>query len=133
MRSKKEDGAWRCAAVTKDLKNADRVRIICRNETELKCVKEVAEATAVAGSRVMRDQLYPVRADNANRSKVLSADGSILPGALEALSAENHVQIAKIAWLSNKVSGKAYGSMVIYSMSQEIVKKSAVELSNILP
>lgn len=114
MRSKEEDSTWRCAAVTKDPKNADRIRIICRNETELKRVKQVAEATAVAGSRVMRDQLYPVRVDNANRSKVLSADGSILPGAIEALSTENSVQIAKIAWLSNKDSGKAYGSMAIY-------------------
>ncbi|KJZ68212.1 hypothetical protein HIM_12399 [Hirsutella minnesotensis 3608] len=114
MRSKEENSAWRCAAVTKDPRNADRIKIICRNETEMKQIKEVAEATAVVGSRVMRDQLYLVRVDNANRSRVLSADGSILPGAIEALSAENNVQIAKIAWLSNKDSGKAYGSMVIY-------------------
>ncbi|KAJ6437529.1 tyrosinase [Purpureocillium lavendulum] len=34
--------------------------------------------------------------------------------AAEALGAENGVSIAKMSWLSNKQSGKAYGSMVIY-------------------
>ncbi|KJZ68473.1 hypothetical protein HIM_12137 [Hirsutella minnesotensis 3608] len=114
MRSKHEDNTWRCAAATKDPKNADRIRIICRNETELKRVKEVAEATAVASARVIGDQLHPVRIDNANRSKVLSADGSILPGVMDALSAENKVKIAKIAWLSNKESGKVYGCQTFW-------------------
>ena len=38
----------------------------------------------------------------------------MLPGAATALGAENNVNIAKISWLSNKESGKAYGSMVVY-------------------
>ncbi|KAJ6436136.1 reverse transcriptase [Purpureocillium lavendulum] len=45
---------------------------------------------------------------------LLDTEGNVLPGAAEALGAENGVSIAKMSWLSNKQSGKAYGSMVIY-------------------
>ena len=76
-------------------------------------MKEVAEKTAVTGARVMRDQLYPVKVDNANRIAVLDDAGNVLPGAAEARGAENKVSIAKISWLSNRESGKAYGSMVV--------------------
>ncbi len=38
----------------------------------------------------------------------------VLPGATEILGKENDVHIAKIAWLSRKDIGKAYGSMVVY-------------------
>lgn len=63
---------------------------------------------------MLRDQLYPVKVDNANRSAVLNQDGEILPGAAETLGKGDNVSIAKIAWLSNKGAAKAYGSMVIY-------------------
>ena len=66
------------------------------------------------GARVLLDQLYPVKVDNANRIAILDQDGKLLPGATEALGKENDVQIAKIAWLSRKDTGKAYGSMVVY-------------------
>ena len=52
--------------------------------------------------------------DNANRTAVLDADGNILLGLAEALGLENEVNITKIAWLSRKDMGKAYGSMVVY-------------------
>ena len=45
----------------------------------------------------MRDQLYLVKVDNANRTAILDADGNILPGVAEALGTENEVNIAKIA------------------------------------
>lgn len=45
---------------------------------------------------------------------MLDAEGNVLPGAAGALGAENRVNIAKVSWLSNKESGKAYGSMVAY-------------------
>ncbi|EAQ91966.1 predicted protein [Chaetomium globosum CBS 148.51] len=48
----------------------------------------------------------------AQRSSTLT--GTFLPGAMEALGAENDVNIAKIAWLSRKDTGKAYGSMAVY-------------------
>ncbi|KAJ6436994.1 reverse transcriptase [Purpureocillium lavendulum] len=114
MRAKDGRAAWRCAAVVRDARAAERIKVICRDENELKQVKEAAQKTAVVGVRVMRDQLYPVKVDNANRSRVLDAEGNVLPGAAEALGAENKVNIAKMSWLSNKESGKAYGSMVVY-------------------
>ena len=63
---------------------------------------------------MLRDQLYPVKVDNANRTAILDQDGAIRPEAMEVLGKENDVRIAKMAWLSNKDTGKAYGSMVIY-------------------
>lgn len=63
---------------------------------------------------MLRDQVYPIRVDNANRLAVLTEEGEIQPGAAEALGTENDVQVAKISWLSRKDSGKAYGSVVVY-------------------
>ncbi|EAQ83089.1 hypothetical protein CHGG_10907 [Chaetomium globosum CBS 148.51] len=113
-RARESMGDWRCAAVVKEARNPDRVRVICRDEGEVQLVKEAAVKISVPGVRVLRDQLYPVRVDNANRTAVLDADGNILPGAAEALGTENDVNIAKIAWLSRKDTSKAYGSMVVY-------------------
>ncbi|OWT42238.1 reverse transcriptase [Pochonia chlamydosporia 170] len=114
IKAKDGQATWKCAAVMKEARNAERVKIICRDENELKQVKEAAQKTAIVGTRVMRDQRYPVKVDNANRTMVLDAEGNILPGATEALGTENNVNIAKMSWLSNKQSGKAYGSMVVY-------------------
>ncbi|KJZ69825.1 hypothetical protein HIM_10778 [Hirsutella minnesotensis 3608] len=114
MRAIDGQATWRCAAVVRDARVAERIKVICRDENELKAVKEAAQKTAIVGARVMRDQLYPVKVDNANRSMVLDAEGNILPGAADALGAENNVSIAKVSWLSNRQSGKAYGSMVVY-------------------
>ena len=105
---------WRCAAVIKDSRNAERVKVACRDEAELHRVKEAAQKTAPPNARVLRDQLYPVKVDNANRTAILDQEGNILPGAAEVLGKENEVNIAKIAWLSRKDQGKAYGSMVVY-------------------
>jgi hypothetical protein len=114
MRGSEETRNWRCAAMVKDPKNADRVKVICRHEDEIQQVKEAAQKMDIPGIRVLRDQLYPVKIDNANRTAVLDADGNILSGAAEALGKENNVSIAKISWLSKKDSNKAYGSMVVY-------------------
>ncbi|KJZ68546.1 hypothetical protein HIM_12063 [Hirsutella minnesotensis 3608] len=62
----------------------------------------------------MRDQLYPVRVDNASRTAVLDTEGNTVPGTIEALSAENRVTRGKISRLSKRESGKTYGSMVVY-------------------
>ena len=49
---------------------------------------------------------------------MLDAEGNVLAGAPEALGPENNVNIAKISWLSNKESGKAYGLMVVYATKE---------------
>ena len=114
MRVTSEKANWRCRAVTKDQKNPHRVRIACRDETEHKEVKRVMEASSVAGVRVLRDDLYPVRVDGINRTAVLDEAGNVRNGAAEALGMENETQVAKVAWLSNRDVAKAYGSMVVY-------------------
>jgi hypothetical protein len=105
---------WRCVAVVKDVRNKDRIKVVCRDEAEVQLIREAAEKTMVKGARILRDQLYPVKVDGANRTAVLDSSGNILPGAAEALGKENEVTIAKMHWLSNKENGKVYGSMVIY-------------------
>jgi Zinc knuckle len=114
IRTTEGQDKWRCAAVIRDGRNAERIKIACRDEAELQRVKEAAQKVAAEGARVLRDQLYPVKVDNANRSAVLDAHGKVLPGAAEVLGKENDVNIAKIAWLSRRDEGKAYGSMVVY-------------------
>ncbi|KJZ69647.1 hypothetical protein HIM_10963 [Hirsutella minnesotensis 3608] len=89
MRAKNGQETWKCAAVVREFRNADRVKIVCRDEAELQLVKEAAQKTAVDDSRVMRNQLYPVRVDNANRTAFLDAEGNVLPGTVEALGAGN--------------------------------------------
>jgi hypothetical protein len=121
----KEEGQenWKCVAVLKDARNADRIRVICRDETELAKVKNVAQRTTAAGARVLRDQWFPVKVDNANRTAILDHEGKVREGAAEALGKENGVQIAKLAWLSRKDTGKAYGSMVIYLTRNDEAKR----------
>ena len=105
---------WRYAAVIRDARNTERIRIACRNEAELQRVKAAAQKTVVEGAQILRDQLYPVKVDNVNRTAVLDQDGKVLPGAAEVLGKENEVSIGKTAWLSRRDSGKAYGSMAVY-------------------
>ncbi|EXA30657.1 hypothetical protein FOVG_17991 [Fusarium oxysporum f. sp. pisi HDV247] len=85
-----------------------------RNEEEMQKIKTILEARNVPGARVLRDQLYPIKADSMNRMAVFDQEFNVLPGAMETLSQENEVQIAKVVWLSRKVNPKSYGSMVVY-------------------
>ena len=114
MRTTEGHESWRCAAVIKDPRNPARIRITCRNEAELQYVKETAQKTLVPSVRVLRDQLYPVKIDNANRTAVLNQEGKIRDEAAEVLGKENNVCIAQIGWLSKKDTGKVYGLMVVY-------------------
>lgn len=113
---RKGDGGsgWRCVAVTRDPRNSGRIRITCRDEEELARVKVVAERAKASGARVLRDQWYPVKVDNACRTAVLDENGELRVGATELMEKENEVKIAKLSWLSRKDSPKAYGSMVVY-------------------
>ncbi|KJZ69210.1 hypothetical protein HIM_11410 [Hirsutella minnesotensis 3608] len=113
VRAKEGQATWRCAAVVRSSRNTEQVKIICRDEIELQRVKEGAQNTAVTGARVMRDQLYPVKVDNVNRTAILDGEGNIQQGAAEALGAENNVTIE---------TGKAYGSMVVYVTKNDAKK-----------
>lgn len=74
----------------------------------------MVEKTNTVGSRVLRDQWYSVKVDNACRTAVLDEHGELRTGAVEMLEKENEVKIAKISWLSRKDIQKVYGSMVVY-------------------
>ena len=114
MRATNGQGNWRCRAVTRDAKNANRIKIACRDETEQHMVKQVAETKIALGIRVLRDELYPIKVDNVNRLAVLDENGEIRTGAAEAFGQENETTVAKMAWLSKRNIAKAYGSMVVY-------------------
>ena len=110
----KGQGNWRCAAVTRDPRNTTRIRITCRDEEELQSVKKAAEKTAVVGTQVLRDQLFPIKVDSVNRFAVLNEYDQLFLKIAEKLGKENNVHIAKIAWLSKKDNAKAYRLMVVY-------------------
>lgn len=114
MRAPGDQPKWRCVAVTRDRGNINRLRIIGRNKEEVKKIKDIIETKKTPGARILRDQLYPVKVDNVNRTAVIDHEGKVLPGAAEALGQENEVQIAKLAWLSRRDTAKAYGSVVVY-------------------
>ncbi|KAM6504661.1 hypothetical protein FSOLCH5_15522 [Fusarium solani] len=114
VRSELDNPTWRCRAVTKEPKNPHRIRITCRDESEYEVVKRTAEGRLARGARILRDDLYPIRVDNVNRTAVLDEMDEVRSGAAEAFSQENDTQVAKIAWLSRRDIPKAYGSMVVY-------------------
>jgi len=115
VRATKDDPVWRCRAVTVEPKNANRIRIACRNEEEHQMIKRVAEKMKLAaGVRVLRDELFPIKVDSVKRAAVLDDNGEIRAGAAAAFGQENETTVAKIAWLSRKDMPKPYGSMVVY-------------------
>ncbi|OHE90412.1 hypothetical protein CORC01_14289 [Colletotrichum orchidophilum] len=88
--------------------------IICRDEAEHKLVKNIPEKSFGPGTRVLRDELYPVKVDNVKRTEVLNEKCNVRAEAVEARSRENDTTAAKISWLSKKDMPKAYGSMVVF-------------------
>jgi hypothetical protein len=114
---------WKCVAVSRDPRNDNRIRIICRNEEELDEVKRAAGAIAKEGARIMRDQLYPVKVDSVYKPAVMGTEGTLREGIERALSEENEVKISKISWLSKKDKDKKFGSMVVYLSRSEDARK----------
>ena len=82
--------------MVKDPKYVDRIKILNRYKEEIQQVKEAIQKINIPGIRVLRDQLYPVKIDNANRTAILDTDRNILLGATKALRKENNVSITKI-------------------------------------
>ena len=110
----KQDEKFRVKTIIKDRRSPNRLRILCRNEEELKNVKSAAVTTAVQGACVLRDQLYPVKINNARADAILMPDGSLKPNIASEIAEENGTEIAKVAWLSTKSNERAYGSLIAY-------------------
>jgi uncharacterized protein YoxC len=117
---------WRCRAVTVDHATQSRIRIACRDEDEHELIKRAAEKIG-AGSRVLRDELFPVKIDNVRRTAVLDEKDEIRVGAAEAFGEENGTTVAKIAWLSKRDVPKAYGSMVVYVTKRSDARRLVAE------
>jgi hypothetical protein len=80
-----------------------------------------------AGTRVLHDDLYPIKVDNVKRTAVLDKSDAIRVGAAEAFGEENKTTVAKIAWLSKKDVPKANGSMVVYLTKKSDARRLIAE------
>ena len=85
-------------------------------------MKKAATEITTEGARILRDQLYPVKVNNARTDAVLQPNGDIKENIISALNDSNKTQVAKVSWLSSRHVRKAYGSMVIF-----IKKRSEAE------
>ena len=126
---KGENKSFQCKAITRDHRTPHRVRVLCRSEEELDIVKQAANTTAVEGTRILRDQLYPVKVDNVRANAVLFG-GNIREDLIARLNDSNNTQISKVSWLSSRNAGKAYGSMVVFftkgSEAQRFLQESFI-------
>ncbi|EAQ91984.1 hypothetical protein CHGG_00219 [Chaetomium globosum CBS 148.51] len=59
MRAPGDQPKWRCLAVTRDRGNINRLRIVGRNEAEVKRIKDIIEAKKAPGAHVLRDLAVP--------------------------------------------------------------------------
>ncbi|RYP61557.1 hypothetical protein DL770_009768 [Monosporascus sp. CRB-9-2] len=114
IRTEQEPPNWRYQAVTRDPKNAHRIRVASRDEDEQQMVKQTAGSKLARRARVLRDELYRIRVDGIRRTAVVDKLGVPLDGVNQALGEENDTEVAKIGWLSGRDNPKAYGSMVVY-------------------
>ncbi|KZL80729.1 hypothetical protein CI238_11357 [Colletotrichum incanum] len=112
MKTRKGDTSWRCKAVTVDGRNANSIKIVCRDEEEHQGVKQVAEAMQLANG-------FLVKVDGVKSAAVVDDKGNELPGAAEAFGQENDTTIIKIYWLSGRETIKPYGSIVVYLTKAE--------------
>ncbi|KAJ9129970.1 reverse transcriptase protein [Pleurostoma richardsiae] len=114
VRVERGDPTWRCQAVTQSARNAQRIRIACRDETERRLIKNVLGVKMTHGARLLRDDLYPVKVDGVVRSAALDPEGNDKVGAAEEIGKENGVEVAKVKWLSSREPSKTHGSIVIH-------------------
>ncbi|KAF2022536.1 hypothetical protein EK21DRAFT_119652 [Setomelanomma holmii] len=95
MRTVENQANWRCRAVTVDHSTQSRIRIACRSEDEHQLVKRAAEKIGL-GSRVLRDEFYPVKVDNVKRTAVLDEKDEVREEVAQALSEENGVTVPRL-------------------------------------
>ncbi|KAJ0131797.1 hypothetical protein HZ326_25106 [Fusarium oxysporum f. sp. albedinis] len=75
---------WRCAAVIRGARNANIIKVICRDEAELHMVREAALGADMRGAKILKQRLYPVKVNGANRSAVLDSIDNLLAGENDA-------------------------------------------------
>ncbi|KAM3554291.1 hypothetical protein ARSEF4850_006531 [Beauveria asiatica] len=80
---------------------------------ELQRIKSIAEKNLPPGTRVLRDEYYPIKIDGVSRSAILDEHGKELSGLNEALGSENATDVTRVTWLSHRFL-KPIGSVVIF-------------------
>lgn len=75
---------------------------MCRDENEHKRIKGIAEKKLPPGTRVLRDEYYPIKIDGVSRSAILDEQGKELSGLNEALGSENAAEVTRVTWLSHR-------------------------------
>jgi hypothetical protein len=68
--------------------NANIIKVICRDEAELHMVREAALGADMSEAMILRERLYLVKINGANRSAVLDSNRNLLPGVVEAFGQE---------------------------------------------
>ena len=111
MRAKPHTGAWRCRAVTEDRSNPQRMRVVCRNESEQDMVKKTIEEKLPA-ARILDDCYHRIRVDGVSRTAILDEEGNDLPGVAALLSMANDTEVSNASWLSDRQL-KNYGSILV--------------------
>ena len=102
-------------AIIRDPQNTKRYRLLFNTEEDRDLArKDVNWAGHVQGVRVLQDQHFPIKIDNANRCSVLTSGGELLNDIKDQLGLENQVTIPHMRWISNIQNGKLYGSMVVW-------------------
>ena len=94
--------ALNCTVETSRMIEEDRSKAqpgMIRKTIEKEMRTQQSGTTCVRG---LRDQLYPVKIDNANRAAVLDQDGSIRPMRRRCSAQRTRYGIAKMIWLSTK-------------------------------
>ena len=86
IQTTKDQANWRCRAVTRDAKSANRIRIVCRDKAEQRMIKQVAEAKIAPRVQVLRDELYPIKVNSVNQLAVLDDNREIQAKAAKAFS-----------------------------------------------
>ena len=77
MRTGEDHTHWQCTAVVRDVRNATRIKIACRDGNELLKIKESASKAPSSEFRTLGDQLLPIKVDNTNRTAVLDQEGQL--------------------------------------------------------
>ncbi|TQV90003.1 reverse transcriptase [Cordyceps javanica] len=101
MRAKPHNGAWRCRAVTEDRSNPQRMRVVCRNESEQDMVKKTIEEKLPV-ARVLDDGYHRIRVDGVPRTVMPDEEGNDLPGVAALLSTANDSEVSKASWLRDR-------------------------------
>ena len=76
-RKKERKKNWKCISATFSSRNDTHIRIGCRGLEELEEVKEVAEKVLGIEIRVLKDQLFPIKADHVQSKTVLDIKGVV--------------------------------------------------------